>query len=244
MSEHGILFNELMIKAILAGRKTMTRRLVKFPVIDRQGLGIEIAGCEINSCILQGLDICPFGKIGDRLWVREAFACADWYQDHWEQAKQNNNACARMNIVYKADGEPNGDPNAMKDWRWTPSIHMPRFASRILLEITELRVERVKSISEEDAKREGIFHKDYGLQCYHVSNGPKDVGTCPSMAGHEQKPGWSWYDTTSPNECHSTWYGAAAGLFCKTFSPEVWESNPWVWVIGFQLIQTKRGEMK
>jgi hypothetical protein len=117
MKERGILFSREMVLALLAGRKTVTRRM---------------------SAQWDGL------VVGQRLWVRETWAPAD----------------ARYSMVpvlYRADG----DAQAVEGNRWRPSLHMPRWASRILLEVTEpVRVERVQDITEEDAIREGVERDD------------------------------------------------------------------------------------
>ena len=141
MKTRPMLFKGPMVRAILAGGKTQTRRIVKLPVIDRYGTGCEIAGCELNSCLQQGLEICPYGKPGDRLWVRETFL---WRAN-------------RLIPVYRANMEPAEAAGfgAMYGG-WEPSIFMPRSASRITLEITGVRVERLQDISSEDAKAEGV----------------------------------------------------------------------------------------
>lgn len=134
MAERPILFSGEMVLAILDGRKTMTRRVVKpQPEPDTDcphhvGTGIE-----------RKARICPYGKPGDRLWVRETF-CS--FPDG--------------NIFYRAD---NDERAPMKGWK--PSIFMPRALSRITLEIKNVRVERLQDISENDAKAEGTDGERY-----------------------------------------------------------------------------------
>lgn len=119
--ERPILFSAPMIRAILDGRKTQTRRAVK----DDEGPQL-------------GKSYCRYGRPGDRLWVRETF-CSDVVRaPHLPQ------------IAYRADYDE------IPALRWKPSIHMPRWASRISLEITDVRVERLQHISEEDAVAEGV----------------------------------------------------------------------------------------
>jgi len=149
MKERPILFSDAMVRAILDGRKTQTRRVVKpqpigriDPVFSYTPNGLEIAfgpeNLRANGCPRWWR--CPYGKPGDRLWVREA-----WRQDHGES-----------NFDYLADGKPGSILDEEFDrWKWRPSIHMPRSASRILLEITGVRVERVQDISRVDARAEG-----------------------------------------------------------------------------------------
>ena len=142
--ERPILFSAPMVRAILDGRKTQTRRIAKVTDKDcKPGMITPLAGF-VPRTIANHISYCPYGKTGDRLWVRETF-------------KQYNGI-----ISYKADGNWISDFNDIDNFnpheniKWKPSIHMPRSASRILLEITGVRVERLKDISEEDAMAEGV----------------------------------------------------------------------------------------
>ena len=135
--EKPIIFSTPMVKAILDGRKTMTRRIVKFPkdftgekVFDNAPYGLKYSN---SPETLQRLN-CPYGVMGDRLWVREAF----------QRVPPNL-------IFYKADAE-----NKAKTG-WKPSIHMPKKAHRICLEIVNVRVEQLQNISESDSTREGVI---------------------------------------------------------------------------------------
>lgn len=153
MKEHPVIFNGEMVRALLDGRKTQTRRTLT----DRHLHLIDVAS-QVGECypIESGFEHensqsyyrehCRFGKPGDRLWVRET----------WTEA----GASAPDLTLYRANYPahvPAGYENvpAAEEIRWRPSIHMPRWASRILLEITAVRVERLNSISEGDAKAEG-----------------------------------------------------------------------------------------
>ncbi|EPY7114340.1 morphogenetic protein [Klebsiella variicola] len=138
MKERGMIFNGEMVRAILDGRKTQTRRPVKFPVHDKN-LGCELAGNELAGELSAGNYLnSAFGKPGDHIWVRET----------WARYNIDQNS---HDIAYRAT-TPEDWP---EDGRWRPSIHMPRWSSRILLEITDVRVERLSAISEEDAGKEG-----------------------------------------------------------------------------------------
>lgn len=132
-----MIFNGEMVRALLDGRKTQTRRPVKFPLIDKN-MGCELAGNELAGELAAGnYWNSPFGKPGDRIWVRETFSAVP---DHDEPV-----GCSAL--LYAADGSaPYG--------KWTPSIHMPRWASRILLEITGVRVERLQAITLGDICKE------------------------------------------------------------------------------------------
>ena len=146
MKERPILFSGQMVRAILDGRKTQTRRIVKnatgpfwnhsgYRIVMRDGFTFwETHGGIPNE--YGPAFACPYGKPGDRLWVRETWAPAEWPP-------------TGPPAVYRAD-------EGMFASRWKPSIHMPRWASRINLEVVSVRVERLQDISEEDALAEGI----------------------------------------------------------------------------------------
>ncbi|ERH60900.1 hypothetical protein O204_17225 [Pseudomonas simiae] len=112
---------------------------------------------------------------------------------------------------------------------------MPRAACRILLEITDVRVERLQDISEEQAQAEGCFFTDYGRKCGHTGSGWTEVGDCPAPeAHHPLRNGWMWDKTSSPNECLGTATWAFANLWQKTGGD--WDANPWVWVVEFKQV--------
>ncbi len=144
MKERPILFSGQMVRAILGGRKTQTRRVVKTrrnTVIQEQADGTlwpyyEDEYGEWNRCV------CPYGEIGDRLWVRETFS-------NVTECTHYNHLHDKRQWLYKATDETCFP-------KWKPSIHMPRKASRITLEIISVRVERLQDISKSDARREGI----------------------------------------------------------------------------------------
>lgn len=151
-----IIFSGPMVKAILEGRKTQTRRVVK-----NQD---ELLSCRFDGQRFQrhvgypiGHDIipCPYGEPGDRLWVRETFC---W---KWDEVKSEFDG-----FLYSADGKHvvhvDGGTNRDGSERspWMPSIHMPREASRITLEITNVRVERLQDITQRDCIKEGILRHE------------------------------------------------------------------------------------
>jgi len=144
MTEHPIIFSAPMIRAILDGRKTMTRRIVK-PRKDRD-IGCHLAPNELAGEINSGnYRNSAWGKPGDTLWVRETFS----YEHDFESSRFRVSGCST--IWYWADGNP-----YLGDWtRPKPSIHMPRWASRITLRVTDVRVERLQEITEDDAAAEG-----------------------------------------------------------------------------------------
>ncbi|WP_115658128.1 hypothetical protein [Klebsiella pneumoniae] len=202
MKERGMIFNEEMVRALLDGRKTQTRRPVKFPVHDKN-LGCELAGNELAGELSAGNYLnSAFGKPGDRIWVRETWADAG--------ASAPDLKLYRANYPEHVPSIYENVPPA-EEIRWTPSIHMPRWASRILLEITGVRVERLNAISEEDARAEGII--DGGcLNC-----GEPELCGCANP-----EP-----DATD----------AFAYLWQSIYGQENWNANPWVWVIEFKRVE-------
>jgi hypothetical protein len=249
MSDRPILFSGEMVRAILEGRKTQTRRIMKVQptpnqwvtvehyhpiVIDRHGdmqPGEEIFGAHWNDgeCGLR----CPYGAPSDLLWVRETWcltrdtldwetggdaASYEWNEDMYGdplQCLNGDGLGASAALHYPADGEDN-TPSEMwpciglngkvlrkKEIRWRPSIHMPRWASRITLRITDIRVERLQDITEDDARAEGV--------------GYKNPGYLPGTKGN--------------------WIGSFAYLWNKINGPGAWEANPWVWVVSFERVK-------
>ena len=216
MTERGILFSAPMVRALLDGTKTQTRRAVKMPgswdciVYADWGNGFwpyrsddgESPSYDNNEIPLR----CPYGQPGDRLWVRET-----WYCDHWDvqEGPYQEVAGARELLVYRADGER---PYEAEQPVWRPSIHMPRWASRILLEIVSVRVERLQDITPNDAVEEGIERvrcPDDRL-CYW-----RDYVTGGSIAGQ---------------------VGSYRSLWESINGAGSWDVNPFVWVVEFKRV--------
>lgn len=194
-----------MVRAVLDGTKTMTRRVIKRPLPHDFDEWSEVARREAVYWK------CPYGQPGDRLWVRECFSYLHDYDAHHTFKDPSDP------IHHWADGNPDyGD--------WTkpkPSIHMPRWASRIDLEVTGVRVERVQDISNEDAQAEGC--REYGYDhddwLYHQSG-------YIVMAGTPREEFQELWDSINAKRG----YG--------------WESNPWVWAVDFKIIDNKNGTGK
>jgi len=164
MKERPIIFNDEMVRAILEGRKTQTRRIMKpqmeFRNVDdlfhswtyRLKNEVRLLYPNAKEIILAE---CPFGQPGDRLWVREC----------WAPVYSNPKSA-----IYRADGERQS--GACCGCVWKPSIHMPRWASRTTLQVTGVRVERLQDIREEDARLEGAYWSngapdEYGNRTEH-----------------------------------------------------------------------------
>ena len=237
-----ILFNANMVRAILDGRKTVTRRIVKLKYsnthlemrTDKYGARlIELQNEEPGVTTIKNPDgttthtllsarVChPPYRPGDILYVRETWA----ENPHpWDGAK----------YVYRASIHP-ADYDLYK---WLPSIHMPREAARIFLRVTDVRVERVQQITDEQATVEGIRFTDFGM--YQPSwKASLDGGKTFHPAKPIHHPGYHAKDVFKPEQCFPTARGAFANLWDSTIKPADrerygWAANPWVWVIEFE----------
>ena len=214
IKERPILFSAPMVRAILEGRKTVTRRPLNERALKNIGYGVQLGEChELPSegplhpnSIGYYNDFCPFGQPGDRLYVRETFM--DLRGTGVEHRPDPDGPLQRY--AYAADTRPgsHGD-EARKDFglKWKPSIHMPRAACRILLEITDVRVERLQDISGDQAEAEGV-----------------DTAMCQQFL--ETSP--------SRHQCKESVIHGFAGLWKSTGGD--WDANPWVWVVEFKQV--------
>ena len=213
MAEKPILFSGEMVRAILNGRKTQTRRVVVPQPVIKNGWaewGWEIVGgqksgrprrCfwhddtwrrEQNTAPID--EYCPYGQPGDLLWVRETWS-------------DNIRGCPN-GLTYRADHlNPKGDGPAIVKWR--PSIFMPRWASRITLRVCDVRVERLQGINEADAQQEGWYFQNHDLS--------------------------KRYDPVTMDTARQ-WFG---GLWDSINAKRGygWDTNPWVWVVSFELVR-------
>jgi len=221
VKERPILFSAPMIRALIDGSKTQTRRIMKpQPVKPSVNESDECPSRWYENGELNGVPSnvwsCPYGKPGDRLWVRETWASA--YQDGcWGTAFFADGA-----FVQGKQQHPKGPHFHAKELgehvRWKPSIHMPRWASRITLEITEVRVQRLQEISEEDARAEG----SYLGRC-----------DCAVMQRRETTPlGISFHQTG----CHI--HGEEFKYLWNCIHGEgSWAKNSWVWAVSFKVVK-------
>jgi len=162
--EKSIIFNSEMVKAILTGRKTQTRKVIKPQLIQpREDAYFDTYNggpqwnwwSPDNKQFLTQIIKCPYGKVGERLWVRET-----WY-DAFKKTDYDSGC------IYRAT---QNRPELDHQWEWRSSIHMPRWASRITLEITDVRVERVQDINGEDAIKEGIPWHQVGSEYQSIND--------------------------------------------------------------------------
>lgn len=236
MKKRGMIFNAEMVRAILDGRKTQTRRIVKVNCMDicEKDDGSLWPWREDEENHGDYWYPCPFGEVGDRIWVRETWAllgnedgcCIDW---NGKLCKGDEREAAR---IYRASCEQKqGDYGLWSipddaDWKtytenekfegaWRPSIHMPRWASRITLEITGVRVERLNDVSDTDAVAEGLLPAGDMLPDY---------------------PG----TFLTPKGDFATAKVAFQRLWESIYGEESWQSNPWVWVVEFKRVEGDR----
>lgn len=164
-----MIFNAEMVRALLDGRKTQTRRPIKwketrFTEIGEREDGSKWPWSEDAEHACDFWHPCPFGAVGDRIWVREAFRVHSRATDVATlvyKASERNSWTEQTRRVPVAVCNKPATPE-----KWTPSLHMPRWASRILLEITGVRVERLRSMSQDDARAEGVI----------AASGPMEAG--------------------------------------------------------------------
>jgi hypothetical protein len=195
-----------MVRAILAGTKTQTRRPVApggAPVHHDRTEGTwrclpphdDVWVYMVERDVRGGVVRCPFGVPGDRLWVREAFNVLVDLEPGKDVVVYRASCDAdRFDYVHS-----DGTLSAIDVNRWKPSIHMPRWASRLTLRVTDVRVERVRDITEADAKAEGV--------------GPATL-RFDGPAREDFRVGF-------------------ASLWSATYGPESWTANPWVWCVSF-----------
>lgn len=216
MKERPILFNTDMVKAILDGRKTQTRRPMKDQPFfaknwieykgNKYGIGLESS--QLKNHFRQRFS--HWGVVGDHLWVRETWQGPLVNQEDEgafmvdKESFQNPKYCS-----YKASGESCEFYDIELGelvYRWKPSIHMPRWACRLVLEITDVRLERIQDITEEDAAAEGTITEE--------------------MAAKDGLD-WRFGDRRQFQD-----------MWDKVY-PNSWENNEWVWVIEFKIVELK-----
>lgn len=231
MNERPIIFSGEMARAILDGRKTQTRRVVKCNH-ESDVLRYELVGDYDDRRLAMrfaddSLVPCPYGKVSDRLWVRESFL--GWKSpilglgDVVYQGEPEYDKCLADVPHVKKVQEKN--PGIVGNWANIPSIHMPRWASRITLEITNVRVERLQDISEEDAKAEGVeptVFDEFDIAEIVTNEPESEEAEILKRLGPGQ--------ITAKTNFAVLWNKING----KTHP---WSSNPFVWVIDFKVIK-------
>lgn len=213
MRERPILFSAPMVRAIIEGRKTQTRRVMKVPPSTRSVRWVENAEMvpsggytgwviECDAPLLLPRQ-CPYGVPGDRLWVRETWACSRGSDGEHERDK----------VIYRADPMFDGCGKGDFGFNWAPSLFMPRWASRIMLEVTGVRVERLQDISFADAVAEGLEAQSGGVMRAQFWGLPE------------------WRDT---GRSRFSAIDAYQAIWESINGSGSWDANPWVWVIDFR----------
>ena len=237
-----ILFNTEMVRAILDGRKTTTRRVIKpQPVKFVEVSNGLLAGCRCDNLYPDyggRLIKCPYEK-GDILYVRETWGISNFDEEE-----------STMTIQYKADDsiatialsqskfQKYYDRMTASEPDWRPSIHMPKEAARLFLRVTGVKAERLQDITENGAKAEGMVYTDFGM--YQPSwKASVDGGKTFYPAKEQHHFGWNSGSAKGPGECFPTSHGAFAHLWDSTVNKSDldhygWSANPWVWVISFE----------
>lgn len=207
MKERPIIFSAPMVRAILSGAKTQTRRVVPTMVTGgrveypgkRDGRGFSrVNWLDTAEGMAQAAQDCKHGRPGDKLWVKET----------WGAVPHMMGGVQPETLRYRADGEYQ---NERGTWRWRSSIHMPRWASRITLEITGVRVERLQDISEADALSEGVAQ---------VVRDRLPAQQCGEYDAIDVDPVELYRDLWESINGHGSW-----------------DANPWVWVIEFKKLE-------
>jgi hypothetical protein len=240
-----------MVKALLAGTKVQTRRIVNPPlhplaegfVRHPDGFAPIVAGYELGELPVERVRRCPYGQPGDLLWVRETWG---YRYSHW---RSDLPEICGYGIDYRADGgsaafvlpdkpRPPGlprqrdrGPGESEDhyldyiaayWRsWRPSIHMPKWAARLWLEIVEVRCERLQDISEEDAKAEGVEPLDWPT-----------LDPAQPIIGHPEK--------THASHPHTLAFAVAWDSI--NGDRALWSSDPFVWALTFRRTEAPQKE--
>lgn len=228
MRERPILFSAPMVQAILEGRKTQTRRVVKPQPLWVAEPSVPFSTVDADP---KGIIACPYGRPGDHLWVKEAWQYADWTDDGYpwvryaadrqkllhESIPQNWDERLNDTWEHLSRDENYGIDNCAADRRMRSSRFMPRWASRITLEITGVRVERLQDISEADAIVEGIERVGGAMSCSPWKN--YRIGKSGEMSMH----------CSAPTRSYMTLWESING-------PGSWDANPFVWVVEFKRV--------
>jgi hypothetical protein len=215
MNEKPILFSPEMVRAILDGRKTQTRRVIR-EIKNREGMPVHFSIDENGWPVLDWSwekMKCPYGVPGDRLWVRETYQLID-------------NIHGGLTTLYKADDNSRKyTEEFLARMKWQSPIFMPRMWSRITLEVVNVRVERVQEIGEEDAIKEGANCPPYTVfpQLYKDEQDYLAQGGFIYVAEDATR-----YGPTGKFACLWDKINAKRGY--------AWSSNPWVWVIEFKRV--------
>ena len=214
MRERPILFSGAMVRAILSGQKTVTRRAVK-PALPASVIQVLPFAGDHSACmpVMPGTPdqpwdeqtrVCPYGKPGDRLWVRESLRFDPEYGHYYAAGGRHGETVYLCSLFDDEDRQTGPSYDGLLPERSVPSIHLHRRYSRILLEITAVRVERLQDITEQQALTEGV-----------------------ASCAQDLDPDGNGY---SPGELFSILWSSINGT-------DSWNANPWVWVVEFKRVE-------
>lgn len=257
MKEHPIIFSTEMVKAILAGRKTMTRRIVKNYVDSRPPRTTDVYFEDWHGKEIK----CPYGIHGDNLWVREAWKIVGWDFEDGEMTTEYRAGGKLTDFYYdpeedsmwmlkqveqmEAGGIIKKDPDNEEMFLFTkkyhpfsPSIHMPKEAARIFLEVTNVRVERLHDISEADIVNEGVrvpcSENGIMFKAGEENGAWQFMPEQWKLDRHIENRGKEKYVHKDFDFLFAHW----AELWCEINGRYSWNENPWVWVIEFKVLST------
>lgn len=245
MKERPILFSTPMVKALLAGTKTQTRRIVKLPA-DHPELYVDEGGTEVfgpgpylkfpatDTQVGHGRLRCPYGYPGDRLWVRETWGLhAFGDETGWE--RDSVAGCSAEEILSQYTLTRRADWGPLQEGCfWRPAIHMPRWASRILLEITEVRVQRLHEITEEDARAEGVTMDCDGRWWLGVEHPIKGTPKVYPTARQAFESLWESINGERRRIEEDIETGEMRAVIDTSAR---WSANPWVWSLTFKRVE-------
>jgi hypothetical protein len=227
VKERPILFSAPMVRALLAGTKTQTRRTVRMPedvgevCIDPGGTDVFGPGPYLKVYPRDHREAmhprirCPYGYPGDRLWVRETharFSVGEGIDTPVPECVAYRATCDDDGGFDYSNGR--GEAMRLRVTKWTPAIHMFRWASRITLEIGEVRVQRLQDITEADARAEGVTSRAAYAELWEGINGKRRTRV-------------EEIDESGPTGRWRTVIDRSAG----------WAANPWVWAVGFERVE-------
>ena len=220
MRERSILFSGPMVRALLDGRKSQTRRAVKLNDAGR----VQLATKQWHIDDSNVKHACPYGQPGDRLWVRETWMPDAPRDGTWADTQFFGCGMSPLSDIPELYRKPEhclyrATWNGVEMVGWEPSIHMPRWASRITLEITDVRVERLQDISEVDAVAEGI----------QISSQARRSDACYGIYECLMPDGKTHFNYSA--------YELYRILWEQINGPGSWGNNPWVWVVHFKRVK-------
>lgn len=225
-----IIFSDSRIEAIRQDQKTVTRRIVKWPVLGRrqpnhmQRLYLRENIAELFMACARGGSVCPHGQTGQVLWVREG-----WQIETGATANDLSALIRYRDLSTRRVQMPSENPmsHGLAFDRWRSPIHMPRWASRLSLKVLSIRIEQLQEITPEDARKEGA---DFGSSGEHGLYAARYLTELMKHKGPGPKPEFNPPAAANPLDLFKAQWAAIHGQTS-------WDENPWVWRIEFERIR-------